>query len=351
MNYDNNIFKLIDRCNPNSDNNTIVSGLSIKIALTMLLNGAEGESKNQLTSFLSKDIAELNEDSKKMLAECGEHLKLANSFWFGDKYHAKEEFKQLIKLYQDAEIFTEDFNAPQTLEKLNNWVSEKTENLIPQVLDKLDNTTTSLLINTLYFKDQWSNPISEYSTKDALFHGLDMENTVKMMEPTSKLYYENSKVKGFGLTYADSPYVFIGILPNEEGPINLESLDLNNLKLENGKYDVRAKFPRLDLEFETKLKSILQEMGLVAPFSNGFDFNKILDIPQTVDEIIHKTKFKLDEKGTEAAAATVVMMTRGMASIPVQLPIINLEFNRPFVFMIKHTLSNETLFVGKINNL
>ena len=348
----NNLLRLTDTTEPNVNNNTIISGLSIKMALVMLLNGSEGESKEELLRFLGNiTVEELNQETKSALEECGESLKLANTFWFHKPYIAKEEFKQIIKEYQNADAQTDDFDDPSSLDKVNNWVKENTNGFIEKVLEKLDSSTTSMLINTLYFKAQWSKPFPEYNTKDDTFHGLDRTSTIKMMANNTSSYYENQFAKGFGLTYEESPYEFIGVLPNNEGEFNISDLDLNNFLKQNGNYRVNLEFPKLDIEYSTQLEHVLPQLGLRAPFNNPQDFNKMLNISQLVQQIIHKTNFKLDEKGTEAAAATVVMMTRGMApnfDIPTE---INLRFDRPFAFMIRHRITNELLFIGKINNL
>ena len=92
-------------------------------------------------------------------------------------------------------------------------------------------------------------------------------------------------------------------------------------------------------------------MGINSPFENEHDFDSMLSISQVVDKIIHKTKFKLDENGTEAAAATVVSMARSCGPNQMEINRISLEFNRPFAFMIRHVETKEILFIGKINNL
>ena len=348
----NNLFKVIDLCEEKDNKNVIISGLSIKIALTMLLNGATGVSEKELTAFLGQKRDKLNQDSQNALNECGENLKLANAFWFTVPNKANPNYAQIIKEFQDAEINVDNFSDPKTVEKINGWISEKTNGLIKDVLKQLDDVT-SLLINTLYFKAQWSKPMSENLTHDDLFHGLDGDTTIKMMKADSKGYYENSVAKGFSLRYENSPYEFIAILPNNEGDFKISDLDLNHFNEVSGNYEVDADFPKLDIDFNIDLKDILQSVGLLAPFDSNhcFDFASMLDIPQYVSKVIHKTKFKLDEKGTEAAAATVVVMGRGVAVNIVEPTRIKLTFNRPFAFMIRHRLTKDLLFIGKIDNL
>ena len=344
--FNNNIFKIIDICNKD---NVIVSGLSIKMALAMLLNGAKGESKDQLINFFDKSIEELNNETKERLLESNDSIKFANAFWFRTPNEANEEYAKIIKEFQNAQINIDDFSLKSTLDKINNWVSDNTNGLIEKILDNISGVI-SLLINTLYFKDSWSNPFEERLTHDEIFYGLK-NNNVKMMKNTTKYYFENKYAKGFGLYYENSPYEFIGILPNNEGNFKIEDLDLNNFNHKSGNYNVYVDFPKLDIEFSTELSDCLKKLGVEKPFAAGDDFTSMLSVAQTVDKVIHKTNFKLDEKGTEAAAATVVLMVRG-ASMRQQDKIeINLKFNRPFAFMIRHIKTNELLFVGKISNL
>lgn len=350
-NFNNNLFKIMDICEPNDNKNIIISGTSIKFAFTMLLNGADGESKRELETFLGENVKELNSETEKILEECGDSLKLANSYWIAGPNQVNEGYREIIKQYQNAEIKVEDFQLPETLEKINNWIDTNTNGLIQKLLDELPPDLISMLINTLYFKAQWEKPFSEYLTHEDMFFGTEKSSSVQMMKTSTNAYLENEYVKGFGLHYENTPYEFIGILPNKEGDFKLEELDLNNLYHKNENYNVNVNFPKLDVAFEVQLKDVLKQIGLDAPFSNGKDFISMLSIPQVVSKIIHKTNFKLDEKGTEAAAATVIMMVRGMA-IEKEKPIeVNLIFNRPFAFMIRHTQTHELLFIGKINNL
>lgn len=348
----NNIFKLTDICKPNSNKNTIISGLSIKMALTLLLNAAEGESKNELETFLGKSRQELNDEALKILAECGEDLKLANSCWIANPNKINKEYKEKIKKFLNAEISVENFKSTLTVDKINTWVNDNTNGLIPTVIS-LDNIeyATSVLINTLYFKAQWENPFSESLTKSGIFYGKDKTSDIQMMKTTTKTYFENEKIRGFNLYYENNPYEFIAVLPNEEGEFKIEELDLNNLTPKEGNYKVNVNFPRLDIQFGCELEDVIKLLGINAPFVKANDFLSMLSIPQVISKIIHKTKFKLDEKGTEAAAATVIAMDRCIAMMEEPLIEINLNFNRPFAFIIRHRVTSELLFVGKINNL
>lgn len=349
----NNLYKIIDLSEAAGKKNVIISGLSLKIAFAMLLNGSTGECEKELIAFLGQNRDKLNIDTQNALKECGENLKMANAFWFNIPNKVNPNYAQIIKEFQDAEIQVDDFDDPKTLEKINGWVSERTNELIPELLAKLDSSTISLLINTLYFKAQWSNPMSELSTHDDVFHGLDGDTTIKMMKAASKQYFENSVAKGFSLYYENSPYEFIAVLPNNEGDFKISDLDLNHFDRVTGNYAVDADFPKLDLEFDINLANLLKGNIIPAPFdpAHSFELASMLNGPQYVTDVIHKTKFKLDEKGTEAAAATVIIMARSASMNPVEPTRIKLTFNRPFAFMIRHKLTKDLLFVGKITDL
>ena len=347
--FNNNIYKIVDSCKPNTDGNTIISGVSIKMALSMLLNGALNKSESELSSFLGKSVEEINKETKDLIDSCGDYLKLANAFWFNIPNEINESFESVIKEYQNAHIYVDDFSSPLTLNKINNWVKDNTKGLIENVLDIL--TGQSVLINTLYFKANWDEAFPDYLTKNELFNGLDNKSEVQMMHNTVSNYFENDYAKGVSLTYSSCPYQFIAVLPNKEGEFNIEQLDLNNFNQKGGEYSVDLSFPKLDIDFKTNIEEILPLLGVKAPFENASDFTKMLSIPQMVSQIIHKTKLKLDENGTEAAAVTAVTL-REMACFVEEEPIkINLVFNRPFAFIIKNYQTNDLLFVGKINNL
>ncbi len=348
--YNNNLFRLVDICPPNEEKNIVISGISIKMALAMLLNGAEGQSKVELASFIGNDEQKLNEETLALLSECQENIKLVNAFWFTTPNQVNEKFSQIIKKYQNAEINVDDFSSPDTLEKINEWISHNTNGLINKAIDDISGAT-SLLINTLYFKAQWAIPFKEYLTHDEMFYGTEKNSNVQMMKTYAKMYLENDLSKAISLRYENMPYEFVAILPNKEGEFKIEELDINNLNAREGNYNVNIDFPKIDVGYDVQLESVLKSVGIVSPFVDSNDFSSMLSIPQKISKIIHKTKFKLDEKGTEAAAATIIEMVRGM-NIPLEKPIeINLKYNRPFAFIIRHIKTKDLLFVGKINNL
>ena len=347
--FNENIYNIIETSKNNNHNNIIISGLSIKFAFAMLLNAADGKSKEELIKFLGNNENELNNKTLNYIQNNQENLKIANSFWFSSPNTIKKDFENTIKRYQNADIFVEDFSKSEVVNKVNNWISINTNNLINNIIDNLRGAT-SLLINTLYFKDEWSKPLDINFTKKDIFNGTKKRNTIDMMKAYSDEYFENDYAKGFSLNYKNSPYKFIAILPNEEGKFDIRKLDLNNFNCKDGKYSVIANFPKLNIDYKTELSDNLKKLHLKSLFKNKNDFNKMLDIPQKVDEIIHKTKFKLDENGTEAAAATIIGMKFGAAYIEEKTEI-KLNFNRPFAFMIKDEINNEILFIGKINNL
>ena len=172
------------------------------------------------------------------------------------------------------------------------------------------------------------------------------------MEKYTESYVENEYAKGFKMLYKDLPYEFIALLPNKEADFNIEDLDIDNLDIKEGKYIVDAFLPKLNISYETLLKDVLPKLGVIAPFENDSDFLNMLSRPQRVFQIIHKNSFKLDEKGTQAAASTVIEMRLASALRNTEEPIrIKLEFNRPFAFVIRHKVTKDLLFVGKINNL
>ena len=343
--FNNNMLKLMGY--ENNSKNVIISPLSIKIALGMLLNGCVGKSKEELESLLGVNAELLNQEIKRIIESSGDEVKYANVLWFDYPNKEKEEFRRILEEYYKSEIRVDDFSKPNMVDTINNWVSEHTNKLIKEVLKML--SSKSLLINTLYFKAAWSNPISEYSTYDDVFHGINGDKTVKMMRPYSSSYFENDYAKGFSLYYDECPYQFVAILPNKEGNFKIEDLDLNSFHIMDGDYAVEAVFPRLDVDFDTDLVNSFKKMNIISLFQNQNDLINMLETPQIVDRIIHMTKLKLDENGTEAAAATVIM-TREGASFHVPTRVV-LKFDRPFAFMINNYRTNEILFIGKIVDL
>ena len=238
---------------------------------------------------------------------------------------------------------------PSTVGKINKWCSDKTHELIPEIINSTENIE-SVLINALYFKANWLEEFYEGATKKEIFKGSKGDVEVDMMHSTESTYLENEHAIGFIKHYFDG-YAFVGILPKNEGAFNLADLDLEGLiNSKTYEYDVNIGLPKFKVEYETSLVSALQQFGVKDAFIPKVANFEGIAKDLFITDIIHKTYISVDEIGTEAAAVTAITMDNA-AFAPEQKQVKDVILDRPFAFAIIKTDNNNILFSGKITNI
>lgn len=346
-------------------NNTMFSPISLNMALGLIESGANGDTKAALDSYLrTENYADFAEEYIKFAKEHRTKegrvsewetipdsvLEFANSFWADNALPVKEDYKQRLAAKFGAEIANLDFSdTVGTLNKINGWVDEKTHNMIPSVLNDLDPNTAAVLVNTVYLESAWINEwmINE-DNKESFTLADGTVKEIPLMYSLCSKYYENEHAEAFGCGYMNG-LTFIGILPKESGEFTLEGLDIPALlKSESGGYGVSAVMPRLNFETELDLKGALAAAGLENIFGEKADFSGISDMGLFVSNILQNTKLELDENGTKAAAATVVLADTAELE-PNDRKTVRLD--RPFAFMIYDSGKDQILFVGKVSEL
>ncbi len=347
-----------------ADTNVLLSPTSIIYALAMTANGAEGETKKQLETLFEMDIDELNVYlygyMENIAASEKGKLLLANAIWFSSEkdVHIKEEFLQTNKSWYDAEIYETSFDTG-AVKEINEWVSEHTDGMIPEIVEKLSPDIIMCLINALSFEAEWMDIYTEDNICDGTFTNSKGENkTVQMMHSEEYFYIEDTNACGFIKKYEDGNYAFAVILPDEGMTLEeyIEGLDGKKLRelITNPKeVAVHAAMPKFETEYSAKLGEVLKKLGMTDAFSATLaDFSGIgtLDNPNeniVISEVLHKTKITVDEKGTKAGAATAVMLERatGVAEIK------NITLDRPFIYMIINCTDNQPVFIGTLNDV
>ena len=330
--------------------NTVVSDMSVNMALCMILEGAEGEVKDQLEAYLGIKKEEAKDYNKYIVSLLNENemdeLKtaIANSLWMKENDIDGEYLQTLLDYYQ-AEVETVDFKDPETANKINQWCNEKTNELIPEIVQAdAIKEMSAILVNALYFKANWIDAFGD-ADENGKFDG----KKAPMMTGGADLYYENDQATAFGKRYYGG-YQFIGILPKEEGAFTLADLDLASLlESETSEDDVVATMPKFKTDFEATFSEYSDQLGLNAMFQPDADFSGI-NPDFYVDEIIHKTVMSIDENGTEAAAVTAIMMKANGMMIEEEPEVKEVVLDRPFAFVIMDS-EGHSLFTGKINTV
>ncbi|MBQ6430643.1 MAG: serpin family protein [Oscillospiraceae bacterium] len=333
--------------------NCVLSPYSILTALAMTENGADGETLRQFETLFGMSCDELNAYLQACIAKEGEEVAGANSIWLRDEpdLALKEDFQKLTQELFGAEVFTAPFDAA-TVERINAWVSEHTKERIKQIIDTLD-SASMVLINALSFDAKWERPYAPNEVKDGTFTASDgTVQQVQMLCAREGLYLDDGMATGFLKPYEGGKYSFVALLPNEDTDVQTYLASLTGTKLlaaihAAAEQQVMVSMPKLKTETSLQLAELLFGMGLTDAFTNAADFSRMTSAVQCIDEVIHKTYLSIDEEGTEAAAATAVVMTR--SARPIQMPTLTLD--RPYLMAIVDNETDCLLFLGVINQI
>jgi serpin B len=293
-------------------------------------------------------------------ASDGVKFNLANSIWFRKGNTLQEVFRALNEDYFHAKIESLDFSEPTAAKNIvNGWVEDQTEEKIKNLVKESDfNAAIMMLINAIYFKAAWKYEFDKNETESGNFR-IDEQNIVEcdMMSMKGKFKYaQNEDYDVLELPYANENYSMLMIKPKSAG-INefisgFDRQKLNNIIDKLEKDSVNISLPKIDLEYEVELKEILFEMGIRDAMNRlTADFSKMFEAISGgiwISKVRQKSFLKINEEGTEAAAATVVVM--GRLSAVTNSHEIYINFNSPYLFLIREKRSNTILFCGKIIN-
>ncbi|NXJ14589.1 A1AT2 antiproteinase, partial [Odontophorus gujanensis] len=342
--------------------NIFFSPISISTAFAMLAVGAKSTTLNQIFEGLGFDslteirIRDIHESFHKVLAvlNCTEvniTLNIGNALFPAIGYELQETFLQNIQQFYDADIFSTDFLKPEEAKlQINNYVKEKTQGKIPELITHLDVNTILVLVNYIYFKAAWEKSFDSANTyEDDFFVNANERVRVNMMQRESgyNIYYDQDlSCEVVELPYKGTAQALL-ILPDDgkmkqvETALSKETVCNWLSKFENRR--VHLHLPRISISGSYDVKDLFMEMGITDVFSSNADLSGISGSRTLqVSQAIHKALLEVDETGTEAAGATAIILTK------VSLSSITIKFNRPFIVLISDKATSITLFMGKI---
>ena len=343
--------------------NSIISPLSVILALAIIANGADGETLAQIEALLGIGISltDLNEYLHSYInnlpSTVRSRLKIANSLWFRDdnrRLHIERIFLQINADYYNTEAFTSEFNE-NTINDINSWVNVNTDGLINEIINNIDPNEVLYIVNTVLFDAIWSEPYVEHDIeRDGIFTNIYGESqSVEFMHSKEGLLLDDGMATGFIKTYADG-YSFLALLPNIDVPIEsyIESLTgamfmdiLANVK----NTTVETIMPKFEYEYEIRLNDILKDLGITDAFDHTkADFSNMASMSNGniyISEVLHKAYIKVDERGTKAGASTMAR-AEDTSSNPNIIPIVRL--NRPFIYAIIDNASALPIFIGTV---
>jgi serpin B len=349
------------------EGNLFFSPYSISQALAMTYAGARGETEQQMAetqhfilsqsnlhpafNALDLELASRGEDAK------GFRLNIVNAIWGQKNYKFLDAFLDVLAENYGAGLRLLDFiNASEDSRlTINDWVSDQTEDRIKDLIPQgaIDEATRLVLTNAIYFNAAWLNPFQKEATQDGTFYLLDgSEVSVPMMSQIESLgYTDGDGYLAVELPYDGSELSMVILLPDEgefeafEGSLDVELADgiINDMEYRQ----VALAMPKFEFESEFSLAEALSAMGMPIAFSGAADFSGMTGNRElTIADVLHKAFVSVDEAGTEAAAATAVIMElTAMPEEPVQVTV-----DSPSIFLIRDIETGSILFVGRIMN-
>lgn len=360
---------------PARKGNLFLSPYSVETALAMTLAGARGQTAAQMAQVLRiGDLAHqphggFAELSRALAASAklGDQqlfdLSIANAIWLAKGYSLNPDFVKTVKEQYSAGIEPLDFASSlaareQARQTINAWIAKQTNEKIKDLLapGTLDAQTRLVLTNAIYFKSQWDAQFSKSQTRDEPFHVTgDASVTVPMMHQMRRMHYaENDLMQAVEIPYRFRRLSMIALLPRKtDGMAALEkSLTAANVTAWSkamGDRQVELSLPRFQFSSRFDLGRPLAAMGMAQAFSATADFSGISAGQQIyISDVVHQAFVDVNEEGTEAAAATAVVMHA--TALPRPAPKAVFRADRPFLFLIRDNTSGCILFLGRVNN-
>jgi serpin B len=345
--------------------NFMLSPLSAGAALTMLLNGCDGNTWDQLRETLkypeNMTIGEINEVYKSLVAQLlvadpKVKLALANAIFYRQGFSVKNPFLTTMDTDYDAEIAGLDFSLPSALTTINRWASDNTNGKIPKVLDEISPDAVMFIMNALYFKGDWSYRFDKDLTSDRPFYtdGSNSINVSTMKGDVGSKVYNGTGYRAIEMPYGQTNFTMIVVVPQEPLRDFNAAFSAENWNAITSAFDAADKYseltvcmPRFKFSYEKKLNDQLKAMGMIDAFIPELaDLSGISDASIFVSFVKQNTFVEVNEEGTEAAAVTTIGIE--LTSFPPQPQ--EFVIDKPFIFAIRERTTNTLLFIGQVVN-
>ncbi|HNW50877.1 MAG TPA: serpin family protein [Prolixibacteraceae bacterium] len=342
-----------------TNKNIMVSPLSVSQALSMAINGAGGNTFTQMQQLLGFGdllLTDLNKSNQTITSSLASHdpkvkFQMANSIWYRNDFSIKAPFLSNNQKYYDAEVSSYDPSKPdKAKDNINNWVDDKTNGKIKQIIDQVNTDDVMFLINAVYFNAKWKTEFKKKNTEPESFTLDDgtQKEVETMIGEVELSYYNKESCSVIKLPYGSGKFDMIVYLPEEgytTSDIVSEIANTDFDKLSSMTLTKRdLYFPKFEFSYDNELNDELISMGMTDAFSTGLaNFSEISDIPLYISKVMHKTFIKTDEEGTEAAAATSI--TFGYTSAG---PSGIIKIDRSFLFAIAEEDTHSILFIGRV---
>jgi serine protease inhibitor len=351
-------FQLITRIGPSkADGNLMVSPASLAAVLALLDLGANARMRAALLKVLGLEqstddialnkLAALRASVKAVQVDASGPLTSAHAIVFDPK--AAPYPKMIPELAAaGAQVTVEDLDDPATIQRINDWVKERTAGLIPSIIEKAPRDGGLVALNALHFKDRWRDPFDPSLTRPARFRGLGATFEVPMMQSEGKLQFrEQDAFVAVELPYAVDRFRLVLITTkdkprhaNEFRPV-ADWLAGDGFTQRSGEISM----PRFTLASSADLLNTLDTLGLKAARNAPGALAGLSPAPMAIAQVLQRTELRVDEAGTEAAASTAVTTTREVATDFAKMTV-----DKPFLFALRDTASGLVLLTGFVEN-
>lgn len=349
-------LKLTQRCYK-SGKNLSLSPYSVRIAFSMALNGAQGETLRQMAKVLGytrDDYNSINSENEQTLRQLLEKapadmFSSVNGLWLSVRDKLNPDYVKRVGSVYRSEVAQADFTQRQAINLVNKWVSQKTDGRTTKLFDQLDPRTVMVIANIISFTGVWETPFDSRYTKPQPWTMPNGSKTqVQMMHQNSFFFYQiNDDYTALKIDYKAKNWSMILVMPAKM-PIDkfmksINSADINKM-LTSFKGDGFELFlPRFDITSPCNLVPVMRDMGMTRPFTRGADFRG-MTVGNTgellIGQAVHNCAVAVNETGTKASAATGLTMFKGKPS--------EIRFDKPFMFLIRHELTGEVVFSGVV---
>lgn len=338
----------------------VMSPISITYLMGMLANGAQGQTRTDIIKALQCSgltAEQINNASRVLMeqaaADTTDVLNVANYVAVNHTFTLRPAFVSTLRSSYDAEVEALDFSDRTSADRINSWCSKHTDGMIPKMLDEVEPSAMSYILNAIYFNGTWAEPFPKSETRKEAFRGYTRDRKMAdMMHQESKFdYYANDTYSAVTLPYSSYRYGMTILLPAEGKSISdmmkqLTADKVQKLPSQMERCMVDLKLPRFTTSTETQLNDLISKLGAESMFSSSkADFSLLADGSFHVAKMLQKAKIEVSEEGTRAAAITGAMV--GCTSLQPEPRRVAFHANRPFVYLITDQRTGAILFMGQ----
>jgi serine protease inhibitor len=351
--------------------NVVLSPVSAALNLSMVLNGADGQTRQEMLSALSLsgwELSAINEANAQLIKVIRTPansitLSVADSLWVDSRRAMlRPDYVKQTQAWYDAEMTDIDFSDPAAATRINGWASKQTHGRIDKVIDRIDPADLVLLLNAVYFKGQWTHKFDKAQTqqRDFTLAGGSIKRVPRMAQSGRFDYFETPQLQAIRLSFGDGDLAMEVLLPSKSSSLGaLEAqLTAEHWTSWQAQYAPRSgtiELPRFELKSNYRLNEPLQALGMTRAFNpDGAQLTRMFSSAPgqlrtsrlVISSVVQSTYWKVDEEGSEAAAVTTTGIRASAVARPVQP--FRMIVDRPFFCAIEDRRSGALLFVGAI---